>query len=193
MFLLRRGAFVFILLFLFFISGCRSGGIVYHINENVDFSFIKRVAVMPLDNLTGEKAAGEIIKQVVISELLASGLVEVVVPGQVLYSINRLNIKNISSPNEKEIKALGKALKVEALIIGSVEQFDETRSGTLPVPEITITLMMADTGTGNIIWSITNTRGGASFMSRHFGADTETMSEAVLAVVRDSIQTLFEY
>ncbi len=193
MFLLRRSVFVFILLFIFSSSGCRSAGIVYHINENVDFSFIKRAAVMPLDNLSGEKSAGAIIRQVVISELLASGLLEVVVPGEVLYAINRLNIKNISSPNEKEIKALGKALKVEALIIGSVDQFDETKSGTVVAPEITVTLMMADTGTGNIIWSITNTHGGASFLTRHFGADSETMSEAVLAVVRESIQTLFDY
>jgi hypothetical protein len=193
MYLLRKCVLMFVLLFLLISSGCRGGGIIYHIDDNVDFSFIKRVAIMPLDNLTGEKTAGELIRQVVISELLASGLVEVVVPGEVLYAINRLNIKNISSPNEKEIKALGKALKVEAIIVGSIGQYGQIKTGSVSAPEVTITLMMADTGTGNIIWSITNTHGGASFLTRHFGADSETMSEAVLAVVRESIQTLFEY
>lgn len=193
MFLLKKYLYVLLLLSFFIISGCRGSALIYHINENVDFSFIKRVAVMPLDNMTKEKSAGDIIRQVVISELLATGLVEVLVPGEVMQAIKRLNVKNISSPTEDEIKALGKTMKVQALIIGSVEQFGEIKSGTVSAPEITITLMMADTGAGNIIWSVTHTHGGAGFMARHFGADSETMSEAVQAVVRESIQTLFEY
>lgn len=193
MFSFKRSMSVFIVIMLFAVSGCRSTGLIYHINEDVDFSFIKRVAVMPLENFTKEKSASESVRQIVISELLATGLVEVVVPGEVRNAVNRLNIKSIESPNEKEIQALGKTLKVEALIMGSLGQYEIVRSGTTPAPEVTITLMMADTGSGNIIWSVTNTHGGASFMARHFGADSMTMSETVVAVVRESIQTLFAY
>ena len=52
--------------------------------------------------------------------------------------------------------------------------------------------MMADTSSGSIIWSVTKTRGGAGFMARHFGARADTMSEAVLKVVREAIQTLYK-
>lgn len=175
------------------LSGCRANAPLYHINPDVDFSFFKNVAVMPLDNLTNTKEAGEIVKQLVISELLASGLVNVVIPGEVFSAISELGIQNISSLNKSQIKAIGKALNVEAVIMGAVEQYGEVRSGNLSAPEVTITLMMAEVESGNIIWSITLTRGGLDFMARHFGAKSETMSELVQGVVREAIQTLVEY
>ncbi len=174
-------------------AGCRSSIPAFHIREDVDFSFIKKVAVMPLDNLTKERFAGEVVRQVVISELLASGLVDVVVPGEVMAAINKLSIKSISSPSAEQIKAIGKSLKVQAVIIGSVENYGETRTGNISAPEVTITLIMADTATGSIIWSVTKTHGGAGFMARHFGAKSKTMSETVLAVVREAIRTFTEY
>ncbi len=165
----------------------------YYINPDIDFSFFKRVAVMPLDNLTNEKSAGEIVRQVVISELLASGLVDVVIPGEVMAAINELGIQNISSLNARQISALGKVLDVEAIILGSVEEYGESRTGNISTPEVTISLLMTDAGTGNVIWSITSTHGGASFMARHFGAKSKTLSETVMSVVREAVQTLAEY
>ncbi len=191
--LLKRYVLALIFIIIFIVSGCRGSAPVYHVSEDVDFSFFKRVAVMPLDNLTNEKSAGEIVRQVVISELLASGLVDVVVPGEVMAAVSELGIQNISSLNEDQISALGKKLNVEAVIMGSVEQYGEIRMGNVSAPEVTITLMMADTGSGNIIWSITNTSGGVGFLAKHFGAKTKTMSETVMTVVREAIQTLAEY
>ncbi|MCG2710147.1 MAG: hypothetical protein L6246_07530 [Thermodesulfovibrionales bacterium] len=159
----------------------------------MDFGYVKRVAVLPLDNLTNEKYAGEIVRQVVISELLASGLVDVVVPGEVIAAIQKLRLKPEESLNAEQIKAVGKDLKVQAVILGSVEKFGEARVGNISAPEISITLMMADTSSGSIVWSATRTSGGASFMARHFGARSDTMSETVLKVVREAIQTLYKY
>jgi hypothetical protein len=175
------------------VSGCRGNVPFYHINPDVDFSFFKNVAVLPLDNLTNNKAADQIIRQVVISELLASGLVDVVIPGEVMSAISELDIQNISSLNKNQVRALGNALNVEAVIMGSVDQFGDVKSGSMSAPEVTITLMMAEVESGNIIWSITLTRGGLDFMARHFGAKSETMSEVVQGVVREAIQTLVEY
>lgn len=176
---------------LFIISGCRSSGIpTYHISEDIDFSFYKRIAVMPLDNLTNEKFAGDIVRQVVISEILASGLIDVIVPGEVMSVVNDLGIKTVTALSAGQIKSLGKALGVEAVILGSVEEYGTVKLGSVNAPQVTITLMMADTSTGFIVWSITKTRGGAGFMARHFGARHETISETVLMLVRDAIQTL---
>ncbi len=176
---------------LLIVSGCRSGGgPTYHISEDIDFSFYKRVAVMPLDNMTSEKYAGDIVRQVVISEILASGLLDAVVPGEVMSAVNELGIKTITSLNATQIKSLGDALGVEAIIMGSVEEYGMVKSGSASAPQVTVTLMMADTGTGSIVWSITKTRGGAGFMARHFGARHETISETVLILVREAIQTL---
>ena len=191
---LKKKILVSVIFIVFIIPGCGGKGArVFHIRQDIDFSFIKRVGVLPLDNLTAERFAGEAVRQVVISELLASGLVDVVVPGECVAAVEKLGPKSISSLTAEQIKAIGNALKVQAVILGSVERFGEVRIGNVPAPEVAITLMMADVSSGSIIWSITKTRGGAGFMARHFGARSETMSETVLEVVREAIQTLIKY
>lgn len=192
--ILRKVAPLTIILLFIFISGCRSADhTTYHISQDVDFSYIKKVAVLPLENMTDEKSAGEIVRQLTMSELLASGLVDVVVPGEVLSALADLGIKKLTSLTNQQIIAIGRQLKVEAVIMGSVQQYGHVRFGSISAPEVTITLIMADTGTGDIIWSVTKTRGGASFMARHFGTKSDTMSETVLAVVREAIDTLAAY
>lgn len=189
----KRLFMIGILILSFLISGCGGrGGSSFYINQDIDFSFIKRVAVLPLDNLTNDRFAGDAVRQVVISEFLASGLVEVVCPGDVNAAFETLKIKTGQSPNAEQIKAIGKTLKVEAVIMGAVNKYGEIREGNVSSPEITITLMMADTTSGSIIWSVTKTRGGAGFWAKHFGARADTMSEAVLKLVRESIQTLYK-
>lgn len=191
--LLKKYALTGMLCLLLLGAGCRSSMPSFHVRQDVDFGFIKRVAVLPLNNLTNERFAAEAVRQVVISELLASGLVDVVIPGEVKAAIDRLGIKSVSSLNTKQIKALGTALGVQALIFGSVEQFGMVRMGNISAPNVTITLMMADTGSGSIIWSVTSTGVGGGFMARHFGARTETMSETLLRVVKEAIRTLAKY
>ncbi len=182
-----------LLLVIFIISGCSSPAPSFHIRQDIDFSFIKKVAVLPLDNLTADRSADEAVRQVVIHELLVSGLVDVVVPGDVMSAINKSGIRAVTSLNAEQIKTIGKALNVQAVIFGSVERFEVVRTGNVSAPEVTITLMMADTDSGSIIWSVTKTAVGDSFMSRHFGARSDTMSETMLKVVRECVRTLTEY
>jgi hypothetical protein len=179
---------------LIFFSGCGGRSTPsFYINQDIDFSFIKRVAVLPLENLTNEKYACETVRQVVISELLASGLVEVVCPGDVVAACESIKLKPGQSPNAEQIKLIGKNLKVQAVILGAVNKYGEVREGNVTAPEVSISLMMFDASAGSIIWSVTKTRGGASFWSRHFGTRADTMSETVLKVVRDAIRTLYKY
>jgi TolB-like protein len=165
----------------------------FYINQEIDFSFIKKVAVLPFDNLTTDKFAGDVVRHVVISELLATGLVEVVVPGDSIAAIENLKVKPGTPLSADQIKSVGKALKVQGVVLGAVEKYGEVRQGNVSAPEVTITLMMADTSSGSVVWSVTKTRGGASFWQRNFGTRSETMSETVLVVVRDALETLFEY
>ncbi|UCD35581.1 MAG: hypothetical protein JSU90_01750 [Nitrospiraceae bacterium] len=187
---LRTRSVVIILMAVALLTGCRRATPVYHMSEDVDFSFYKRVAVLPLENFTNERYAGEIVREVVVSELLASGLVDVVFPGDVRSAMNDLEITSVSSLTADQIKLLGNALKVEALIVGAVEEYGMVKVGNVSAPQVTISLMMADAGSGSIVWSISRTRGGASFLARHFGARHETISETVLYLVREAVQTL---
>jgi len=159
-------------------------------SEDVDFSTIKRVAVLPFENFSSERNAEDMVRQLVITELLASRLVDVTVPGEATAAIEKMGIKTPATLDAQQIKALGSALKVQAVILGSVNRFGEARTGTVSAPEVSVTLMMAETNAGTVVWSITKSEGGASFMARYFGARTDTMSETALKVVREALQTL---
>jgi TolB-like protein len=191
----RLGILVMSILAVLFFNCCGGGKGTpgFYINRDVDFSFFKRVAVLPFENLTNERFAGAMVRQVVISELLATGLVEVNVPGDPIDAIENMRLKPDEPLSADQIKELGKKLKVQAVILGAVEEFGLVRYGNVSAPEVSITLMMADVTSGSIIWSVTKTKGGASFWSRHFGTRSDTMSETVLEVVREALQTLFEY
>ncbi len=176
-----------------FIFGCSGASTTYHIKEDVDFSYIKKIAILPLDNFSPNKTASEAVRQVLTTEMLASGFVDVVVPGDVMAAINNIGVRSVTSPSVEEIRALGKFLRVEAVIIGSVDKYGETRMGNINVAEVSLTLMMVDTGAGDILWSVTKSSSGASFMSRHFGAKTPTLSETVSTVIGEAIATLEAY
>jgi hypothetical protein len=188
-----RILFLGLLTILFVNYGCGKGTPSFYINQDVDFSFFKRVTVLPFENLTNDRFAGDMVRQIVISELLTTGLVEVTVPGDPIAAIEKLRLKLKDPLSAEHIKTIGKTLKVQAVILGAVEEFGQVRYGNVSAPEVSITLMMADTSSGSIVWSVTKTRGGASFWTRHFGARSDTISETVLEVVREALQTLFKY
>jgi hypothetical protein len=178
---------------LLLLYACAGGGAPsFYIRQDYDFSFIKKVAVLPLDNLTNEKFAADAVRQVVVCELLSTGLVDVAVPGEAETAVDKLGLKSIRALSAEQIKTLGNTLKVQAVVFGAVDKFGEVRIGNISAPEVTITLMMADTTSGSIVWSVTKTGGGASFAARHFGARSETMSEAVIRVVKEAIETLYK-
>jgi hypothetical protein len=91
---LKRNLIFGLLFMLLIVCGC--GGKSnpgFYINQEIDFSYIKRVAVLPLDNLTGDKFAGDAVRHVVMSELLATGLVEVSCPGDAIAALESMKIK----------------------------------------------------------------------------------------------------
>jgi TolB-like protein len=191
---LLKGIFLAVVLFpLMMNSGCKTAETTYHLAEDVDLSYIKKVAVLPLDNLTNDKFAADAVRQVVINELLITGLVDVTIPGDAVSAVEKAGVRQVSSMNAEQIKTIGKALKVQAVILGSVDKYGELRSGNFTAPEVGITLMMADTASGGILWSVSRDRVADSFWARHFGARSDTLGELTLRVVRECIKTLEKY
>jgi hypothetical protein len=133
------------------------------------------------------------VRQLVVSELLLSNIVDVALPGDTVVALDKAGVRTVSAISAEKIKEIGNSLKVQAVILGTVEKYGEMRSGNFTAPEVAITLMMADTASGSILWSVTKTAVGDSFMARHFGARSDTLSELTLRVVRECIRTLGQY
>ncbi len=162
------------------------------VHAQYDFSAIKKVAVLPLENLSSDQAAGEKVRKTVVSELLAAGVVDVVETGQVNRALGQANIQNIASVSADDLKKVATALGVQALVVGSVDTYERINVGGVNFPEIAITLRAIDAGSGSIVWSATTTGGGVGLMGRLFGVGGDTLSEATQKTVRAALATLFQ-
>lgn len=173
---------------LIFIYGC--GGPKYYIRPEIDIKNIKKVAVLPLDNFTSDEYAGEKIRRIVITELLLKGI-DVIEPGEVTRVLKETKVTSLRSINIADIKNIGKNLGVEAIMMGSVEAFGISKGISVTYPEVSIHLILLEASSGDIVWSVLHTTGGASFWTRHFGAEGISLSEAARKAVKKAVSTLF--
>jgi hypothetical protein len=74
--------------------------------------------------------------------------------------------------------------------MGSVVDFAETRTGTTPMPEVTINLRLVETQSGVTVWSASRTRSGTTASARLFGIGGQSLTEAARQLVREELSTL---
>lgn len=158
-------------------------------HPNADLGVMKKVAVLPFDNVTQDKAAGEKCQKIFFIELLAAEAFDVVEPGQVTKT---LKSQGAESMGPADFQRVGKELGVDGLFLGSVIDFEDARSGSTPAPEVTIQLRLVETQTGATVWSTSETRSGAAVSTRLFGVGGESLTEAARRVIRGELRTLFK-
>lgn len=171
------------------LDGCARTGTYVH--PSYDFSLVKKIAVMPLENLSPDQMAGEKVRKVVIAELLSAGVVDVVEPGQVNRVLNDQGIQTITAVSSADLKRLGTALGVQSFIVGSVDVYETVNFGGVPFAQVTLSFRALDASTGSIVWSKQQTGGGVGIVGRLFGFGAASMSEATQKAVRTAFATLF--
>lgn len=162
-------------------------------NPKFNFSFVQRVAVLPFDNESIDRQAGPRATRLAITELLATGAVEVVEPGEVqaaLVKIVGAVPGRAVAPSTEQVVALGKALNVQALLLGSVTQSENLRSGVVPIPVVTVDLHLVETETGATVWAATHSEKGGSLEARVLGTGGEPLAETTRRCVRKALETL---
>ena len=160
-------------------------------NPRFNFDYVERVAVLPFENLSSDRQAGARATRLMITELLATGAVDVVEPGEVQAALDRL-APRIVRPSTEQVVALGEALGVQAVILGTVTQSDLTRSGAVAVPVVGLDVHMVETETGATVWAATYTEKGESFGARILGTTGQPISQTTHAAVRGILRTLID-
>lgn len=161
-----------------------------YIHPNADWSNYERVAVLPLENLTNERYAAERIREVLNIEINAQGLFEAVELGEINRAVRTQGLVNLTELGPEQTKALGDALGVQALLMGSVMEYDERRSGTVALPDVAVSLRLIDVETGLAIWAVSDARAGAKLSTRLFGFGEESQTEASVRLIREVLATL---
>ena len=162
-------------------------------NPKFNFAFVQRVAVLPFDNESSDRQAGSRATRLAITELLATGAVEVVEPGEVQAALIKLLGAipgRAVAPSTEQVLALGKALNVQGLLLGSVTQSENLRSGAVAIPVVTIDMHLVETETGSTVWATTHSEKGGSLEARVLGTGGEPIAETTRRCVHEALKTL---
>lgn len=165
------------------------------INPSFDFGFVERVAVYPFENQSNDREAGTRTTRLFMTELLATGAVEVVETGEVLAAVSqipRLQAPKVVRPSQAEIIALGEQLNVQALVLGTVTQSETLRSGQVGIPVVTLDVHLVETETGASVWAGTHTEQGGGLGKKVLGTGAEPISETTRRCIRRLISSLIE-
>lgn len=171
------------------LAACRTTQQTSYVHKNADLGAIAKVAVLPFDNLSQDRAAGDKVQKLFYLEVLALDVFEVAEPGQVT-KVMRTTAADALGP--ADYQKIGKDLGVDAVFVGSVVDFAESRSGATASPEVTIQLRLIETHSGSTVWSTGRTRSGVSMTTRLFGVGGESMTTAARRVLRAELMTLLK-
>lgn len=173
------------------LGGCATQGEVFR-DTTMDFGSIKTVAVLPFANLSKDQLAGERVRDVFNTMLMASGAVYVIPSGEVARGIAAAGIANPSAPSADDVMKLSKNVKVDAVIYGVVREYGDVRSGTASADVISLSLNLVEGQTGRIVWSASTTQGGIGLTDRLFGGGGRPLNDITEKAVNDLISKLFE-
>ncbi|MFZ5433346.1 MAG: hypothetical protein ACOZB3_06175 [Calditrichota bacterium] len=170
--------------------GCTSVGRTVFLNPEFTFGSVERVAIVPFENLSGDPGVSDYASRVFMTELLAKRAFDIIEPGEVSQYLAANTVLKPSEQTVEQIIAMGRELKVQALIIGTIGESTQYRSGGQSSHILSMNLRMVETETGSTVWSTAIITGGPGFFSRLFGVGERTRSDAVRLVVKKAINTL---
>lgn len=173
------------------LGACRSTQTRF-LHPNADLAAIKKVAVLPFENLTPEKSNGDKVQKIFFVELLSLETFDVVEPGQVTKVLRGERIESVEALGPADLKRIGEALGAQGLFIGTVVDYGEARTGATSAPQITIQLRLIETQSGATVWTTSQTRSGTSISNRLFGIGGDSLTEAARKLIRDELATMFK-
>jgi curli biogenesis system outer membrane secretion channel CsgG len=177
-----------LLLFAAALSGCKTSG--RYVHPSADLGAVKTVAVLPFENLVSDKLAADRVQKIFFTVLLESGAFEVMEPGHVLQAVRRAQM-DPGALTIDDIKKLGQTLKVQALFLGSVIEYDDGRmGGGVAAPRVKLHLRMVDTETATTLWSATPSQSGMSASGRLLGIGGDPASQVADDLIRSEIGKL---
>jgi len=173
------------------IVGCGGRPTVF-LHDEYNFQFLERVAIVPFDNLSSDRGAGERATRIFLSQVLASKAFEVVEPGEVTLALGKYATVRTSELTNEQILELGKKLRVQGIFLGTVTESASTRSGGATVNTVSMVVRLVETETGETVWSATAGAGGRGFWASLFGGGGESASEATRDCVKKILNTLLD-
>lgn len=178
------------LLLLLFLS-CAHPPRIY-MRPQTDLSELKRIAVLPFDNLSGEEDAGEKITEIFTVELLRMGSFSVVEPGRVKKAVMEKRIRTTRDMDIEAVKWLGESLEADLILAGSLLDFSTQESANKKVPMVTVIARLVKADSGVTVWAAYQSRQGDDKESLFGWGRITSLSELARLAVSEMLQSLQE-
>ncbi len=177
---------------LVFLSGC-VGGTVRYINPNANFSYIKNVAVLPFNNFSGDRYAGEKVRSALTVDLMSRGVFEITEKGEVS-KVLALVLRSsggtegtVVDADKETLKLIGERLGVQAVVLGSVYEFGKSHQGGAVV---SISVRMIDTSSGIVLWTAKSDISGTNIPRQIIGVEETNKTVLTRKAVKSALDTL---
>lgn len=153
---------------------------------------VKRVAVLPFNNISGRRDAGEMVANMFTVEVFKLGRFQVEEPGNIMQFMIQERINTIGEIDLESMKRIAERFGVDAVILGTVEEYDDGRSSVPPQPVVSISARMVEPSTGKIIWSSQNRRTGKDYVIAFDYGRARSGAALTKIVVNEMVQTMQE-
>jgi TolB-like protein len=182
----KKLVWIILLVMLLSLTGCGSGSVTKSfLRENASLAHIQMVAVLPFEG--GGDAPR--IREFTMTQLLASGLFDVVDKGRVDNLLQQEALPEGGPLDSATMRRLGQRLNVQAFILGSVQQTTGSR-GSAAFSEITMTMRLIDSETGTLLWQASGRGSGYSLSDRLFGVAPKDSFQVTMRLLRDLFDTI---
>jgi hypothetical protein len=170
--------------------GCASTGVNY-LHPDVDLGHIQRCAVLPFQNLSLDDTADERLQSVFLIELLSEGDLDVIGTGETMAAMQSLQLAPGAVLTPEQAVGLGKALSVDALFFGAVEDYGLSKTDRTRSIEVTAQFGLIETQTGVVVWRCQVHRTGSSIWRKLFGGGSAGLHEVSRQVARQALRGLY--
>jgi polysaccharide biosynthesis protein PelC len=179
------------------LAGC--GGTTSFLSPEADLPFYERVGIVPFTGLSQDRAAGYRVSDVFFSKLLRRGFAEVVEPGQFSAAMSkaRAGVAPETPWSAADLAKLGQEAGVQGVFMGTVREYDMTRTARDAFPLLSLEVRLVDVASGQIVWSASDTRRGGPgfpiwtwFSGLFGGGEIHTMGELTTEMCRELLGTL---
>lgn len=165
----------------------------FYMNPEADMTYYRKVAMLPLVNLSGERFASDRVARTLVTELLILDRFQIVDPVEVVDRLIRLRAEPDASGHvdPEKLKTALEALEAQAFIRGAVTEYQMRRSGNDEFPIVGLEVEMVDVATQNVVWRASVTRKGRGRLAvvgaqgmRTFGSVTQEACAIVVGRLR---------
>jgi len=150
---------------------------------------LKKVAVLPITNIGGEKGAEEQAMGMIVSELNISGTFEEIEDPRYVNSVLKaLKLRKVDELDLETVQKMGSEMNAQGILFGEIHAWG-LGEGDAAAMQVSITLTLMDTQTGKPIWIGNGSRRASFTWSRALGLNE---GPAALEVAREVVVSLMK-